>query len=67
MTQSKKHEPLGLAAAGRGVVARMTTVPEDRFHSAGYRDAMNQIGYEVQSISRDLSALESRLRYGRGW
>ena len=57
-------DPLLLAD---GVTARMATVPEDHFPSAGYRDAMNQIGHHVESISRDLSLLESRMRYGRGW
>jgi len=50
-----------------GVTSRIVAVPDDHLPSAGYRDAMSQIGRHVESISRDLSALESRIRYGRGW
>ena len=49
------------------VATRMATIPDDRFTSAGYRDSMEQIRRHVQSIANDLSALESRMRYGRGW
>ncbi len=50
-----------------GVTTRLTTIPEDRFLLAGYRDSMDQIGHHVESISRNLSLMESRIRYGRGW
>ena len=50
-----------------GVTTRMARVPEDHFPSAGYRNAMSQIEQHVQSISKDLSSLGSRMRYGRGW
>ena len=50
-----------------GVADRLAAAPEDSFPKTGVRDALMQIEYDVHSISRDLSSLDSRFRWGRGW
>jgi len=50
-----------------GVADRLAVVPEDSFPKTGVRDALMQIEYDVHSISRNLSSLDSRFRWGRGW
>ena len=57
-------DPLFPAA---GVVDRLATVPEGSFPKTGVRGALKQIEYDVHSISRNLSSLDFRFRWGRGW
>lgn len=57
-------DPLFPAA---GVADRLAAVSEDSFPKTGVWDALKQIEYDVHGISRNLSSLDSRFRWGRGW
>ncbi len=50
-----------------GVAGRLAAVSEDSFPKTGVWDALKQIEYDVHGISRNLSSLDSRFRWGRGW
>jgi len=50
-----------------GVTERVVAVDDDRFPSAGLRDALRQIEFDVHSISRDLPSLDTHSWRGRRW